>query len=399
MKRKILIVLLMLVILSQAPFAIRRYRLQRLNSAIQQLAAQRVPQTNATDYVDYKGVIHVHSFLGGHSRGNFPDLIAAARANQLRFVVMTEHPQPSFDTAAMTLNGIHEDVLFINGNEVSTANGDRLLLVPGAANAAILNTKSTQEIVDQQKAAGGLSFAAYPAESQNWQSTTVDGVEIYNLFTNARRINRLVTFFDGLWSYRSYGDLMFANFFVRPNAELQRWDAAVTAGNRKFVAIAGNDAHANVGLSLNDSSGNEVLGVKLDPYERSFRLFRTHVLIAREQPLTRESLLQALALGHCYVSFDLFNAADGFEFRVNNSAAIMGDEVSLGSQPTLEVRVPLNSRIVLYRNGAVITQTTAISADFPVNSPGAYRVELYLDSLPAPASGQPWIISNPIYVR
>ena len=102
MKRKILIVLLGLIILSQLPFAYRRYRLRRLHNAIQQLASQRA--RSATDpYVDYAGVIHVHSSLGGHSTGSFSELIAAARANQLDFVIMTEHPQAGFDTAAMTL--------------------------------------------------------------------------------------------------------------------------------------------------------------------------------------------------------------------------------------------------------------------------------------------------------
>src|ERR1700752_5520564 len=115
MKRRILIVFLGLVILSQTPFVYRRHRLRRLNSAIQQLATQRVPQTNESNYVDYKGVIHVHSFLGGHSTGSFAELIAGAKANQLNFVIMTEHPQAAFDTASMTLNGIHEGVLFING--------------------------------------------------------------------------------------------------------------------------------------------------------------------------------------------------------------------------------------------------------------------------------------------
>ncbi|MGZ8844721.1 MAG: hypothetical protein ACXW18_13730, partial [Pyrinomonadaceae bacterium] len=127
MKRKILILILGLVILSQLPFAYRRYRLRRLQNTIQQLAGQRVPPSVESDYVDYKGVIHVHSFLGGHSTGGFVELISAATSNQLDFVIMTEHPQAGFDTSAMTLNGIHEGVLFVNGNEASTANGDRLL--------------------------------------------------------------------------------------------------------------------------------------------------------------------------------------------------------------------------------------------------------------------------------
>ena len=399
MKRKILIVILGLIVLSQIPFAYRRYRLRRLRNTIQQLAAQRVPPATENEYVDYKGVIHVHTFLGGHSTGTFAELIAAAKANQLDFVIMTEHPQAEFDTAAMTLNGTHAGVLFINGNEVASANGDRLLLIPGSSNAASMNTQSTQQIVEQQKLSGGLAIAAYPSESDTWKSSAVDGVEVYNLFTNARQIRPVVMFFDGLWSYRSYADLMFANFFARPDENLRRWDTAMLETNRKLVVTAGNDAHSNVGVSLNDDSGKQLIGVKLDPYERSFRTVRTHILIKKGNGLTRESVLQALALGHCYISFDLFGEAAGFSFSVKNSDTIMGDEIAPVTNSELVVRVPLDARIVMIKNGTVVGQKQGTSAEFPASGPGVYRAEIYLDSLPAPALGKPWIISNPIYLR
>src|SRR5262245_27893616 len=294
MRRKILILILGLAVLSQIPFAYRRYRLRRLQNTIQQLAAQRIPPSAESEYVDYKGVIHVHSFLGGHSTGTFEELISAAKANQLDFVIMTEHPQADFDTAAMTLNGVHAGILFVNGNEVSTSNGDRLLLIPGAPNAATLSSQTTQQIASQQKSNGGLTIAAYPAESQNWQEAQADGVEVYNLFTNARQMNQLVMFFDGLWSYRSYPDLLFANFFTRPDENLKRWDDALS-NHRRLFAVGGNDAHSNVGLSLKDSSGKQWLGVKLDPYARSFRVVRTHVLVPKDNPLTAETLLRAIS--------------------------------------------------------------------------------------------------------
>ena len=399
MKRRILIVILGLVVLSQLPFAYRRYRLHRLKTSIQQLAVQRLPPPTESDYIDYKGVIHVHSFLGGHSSGNFAELIAGAKANQLDFVVMTEHPQAEFDTSAMTLNGTYAGILFVNGNEVATASGDRLLLIPGQPNAAAMSSQTTQQVIDRQKNAGGLAIAAYPSESQNWQSTNVDGVEVYNLFTNTRQINRFITLFDGLWSYRGYADLMFANFFARPNENIQHWDAAINNHNRRLVGTAGNDAHSNVGISLNDATGKQLIGLKLDPYERSFRTVRTHVLIKKDKGLTRESLLDAISHGHCYVSFDLFSDASGFDFRINNSNQIMGDESALNSQPRFEVRSPLPARIVMFKNGDKIDQRSGTTAEFLPDGAGVYRVELYLESLPAPVKGQPWIISNPIYVR
>lgn len=398
-RRKFLLILLAVIVLSQIPFVYRRYRLSRLRNTIQQLGSQRVTSESAGEYIDYAGVIHVHTALGGHSAATFTELITAASATNLQFVIMTEHPQRDFDTSALTLNGVYSGVLFVNGNEVTTANGDRLLLVPGSANAATTNSEPTKDVVEKQKASGGLAFAAYPTDSQTWPDSSVNGVEIYNLFTNTKQMNWAVTFFDGLWSYRSYPDLMFANFFVRPHENLKRWDDANAKGNRKLVAIGGNDAHSNVGFGLSDATGKQLIGVKLDPYERSFRTVRTHVLIKKDKTLTRESLLEAISLGHCYVSFDIFSDPAGFSFAVGNSDKILGDEMPAANQTELNVRTPLMSRLVLLKNGNVIDQKVATAAQFVVNGTGIYRVEVYLDSLPAPVKGQPWIISNPIYVR
>jgi len=400
MKRKILLITLGLVVASQLPFAYRRYRLSRLHNSIEQLASQRSVQPTDSEYIDYKGVIHVHSSLGGHSTGNFAELISAAKTNQLDFVIITEHPQADFDTAAMTLTGTHAGVLFVNANEVTTADGDRLVLIPGSADAASMSVKSTREVADKQKDSGGLSIVAYPTDSQTWRSIPVDGVEVYNLFTNALAANPVILFFDGLWSYGRYPELMFANFFARPAENLKRWDEAIAKGNRKLAATAGNDAHSNIGLSVNDASGKQWLGVKLDPYERSFQVVRTHVLIKKDRGLTRESLLEAIANGHCYVSFDLFGDAKGFIFQITSpERRIMGDEIGFGNGLRVMISAPLISRIVLSRDGSAIDEKSGSRVEFPINSKGAYRVEAYLDSLPAPATGKPWILSNPIYVK
>lgn len=398
MKKKILIGLIVLLLLIQLPFAYRRRRLVQLQKAIQQLDNERAP-IQQSEFVDYKGVMHVHSFLGGHSTGTFSELIAAAKANRLDFVIMTEHPAAEFDTGAATLNGSFGGVLFINGNEVVTADRDRLLLIPGTAGNNA-NSQRTADIVAKQKLAGGLSIAAYPAESQGWRNSSVDGIEIYNLFVNAREASKLSLFMDGLWSYRSFPDLMFANFFSRPADNLKQWDELNSHGNQKLFATGGNDAHSNVGVSINDSTGKQLLGIKLDPYARSFHVVRTHVLIPKDTPLSRESLLQALAQGHSYISFDLFSDATGFAFTAPAAGKISGDEVPFQNDLQLSVRSPLSTRFVLLRNGVDVDQGSGLKASFTIPSGGAaYRIECYLDSLPAPAQGKPWIISNPIFVR
>jgi hypothetical protein len=404
MKRwaKIFLILVLIVVLSQLPFAYRRYRLGRLNAAIQQLNSQRAAGQNKSDSAEYKGVIHVHSFLGGHSTGAFEDIIAAAKTNQLDFVVMTEHSSKNFDTSAMTLKGIHGGVLFVNGNEVATANNDRLLVIPGNENAASASESSTQQVISEEKSKGALVLVAYPQEFRSWDANGYDGVEVYNLFTNTRTMNRLVMFFDGLWSYRSYPDLLFANFYQRPAESLRIWDEAIARTNRRLVATAGNDAHANIGISLNDEQGKTLVGIKLDPYERSFHLVRMHVLIPKNQPLNAENLLAALRDGHCFIAFDLFCESTGFNFSAvsGGQKVIEGDEISLADGVQLNVDTPVNSRVVLIRNGVLVQERNGMARfDFDIHEKGIYRVEVYLPQLPKPVSTQPWIISNPIYVR
>ena len=400
--KKIVLVLLGVIILSQLPFLYRRYQLSRLKAAIRALDSQRIADHSDKSYADYKGVIHVHSMLGGHSTGNFTDIIQAASANQLNFLVMTEHPARDIDTAEMTLKGFHKGVLFINGSEISAANGDRLLLLPGDGSANASGSTTTQELASQAKASGHLAFIAYPQEFRSWEINGCNGIEIYNLYTNTKKINPLLTFFDGLWSYWSYPDLLFTTFYERPSDNLKKWDDLMRTANRKLVAIAGNDAHANIGVYLGDATGKKLLQVQLDPYERSFSVVRTHALIEKAQSLNTDTLLNAIASGHCYISFDLLCDATGFSYTAENGAEkkLMGDEIELGDGVRLTVTTPVKSRILLIRDGEVIRDEDGTPRkEFFVNQKGIYRIEAYLSQLPKPVADKPWIISNPIYIK
>jgi hypothetical protein len=375
-KKFILLIIVLLLLLSQIPFAYRRFKLRRLSNTIQQLESQRTP-AQPNGFKEYKGVIHVHSFLGGHSTGTFSEIISAAQTNQLQFVIMTEHTEKDFDTAAMTLQGMHGGVLFINGNEVSAENGDRMLVLPG-----------------------NVSIVAYPQEFKNWDTARVNGVEVYNVFTNAKQANPVVAFFDVLWSQRAYPDLIFALYLQRPDESLKKWDQALTGS--RLTATAGNDAHANIGVSLNDSSGKKLLGIQLDPYAVSFRLVRLHVLIEQNQPLDATTLVEAIRAGHCFIGFDFLGDSSGFVFEAENlhdfgptEWEIQGDEL-WPELTKLKVQTPVSSRVVIYKDGSVITDESGITKkEFSVTERGVYRAEVYLPQL----GNLLWIISNPIYVK
>jgi len=276
----------------------------------------------------------------------------------------------------MTLKGMHGGVLFINGNEVSAANGDRTLALPG-----------------------DVSFVAYPEEFQNWDTPGLDGVEVYNVFTNARQISPVLAFFDVLWSKRSYPDLIFALYVTRPDEALQKWDQALA--RTRLTGVAGNDAHANIGVSLKDSSGHTVLGIQLDPYEVSFRLVRLHVLLEQKKAFDETSLLEALHVGHCFIGFDFLGDTSGFAFEAENAGArkIQGDEIQLKGETRLSVRSPVAGRILILKDGATFSDDSGTSKDVTITEPGVYRTEIYLPQLGSLVAKQPWIISNPIYVR
>jgi len=306
----------------------------------------------------------------------------------------------------MTLKGNYDGVLFINGNEANLSDSDHILLLPGLEGLDRYITRAPEpsfvDILRRGRGKNGLTFVAYPQEFRSWDTSFYDGVEVYNLYTNARQINPLVMFFDGLWSYHSYPDLLFATFYRRPTENLEKWDQQIASTGKKLVALAGSDAHSNVGISLNDDSGKTLVGIKLDPYERSFRLVRLHVLIPKNDTFDRESLLAAIGAGHCFIGFDLFGDTSGFSFSASNGAEdrIQGDQITLAKVVKLTVSTPVASRIILLKDGRAIQDETGLkSKDYSVTERGSYRVEVYLPQLPMSAGEQPWIISNPIYVR
>lgn len=436
---KVALVLGVLFALSQTPFIYRRHQLSQLDATIKSLNAQRTA-TDDAGLADYKGALHVHSSLGGHSTGTLADIVAGAKANDLAFVVMSEHPSALNDTRAATLSGVQDGVLFIPGNETSERERDRLLTFGGTtahatnnadarsaptnanvnANTstnvnsnvnstsetnsnsnAVANVASTQSLIDRAKANGDLVFVAHPETFESWRTARgFDGMEVYNLHADAKHARPLTLFFDGLWSYRSFPSLLWTRFHESPNENLKRWDELTSAG-RHVVAVAGNDAHANVGVSLQDLTGKPLFQIKLDPYERSFHVVRTHVLIPRAQPFDATTLLAALADGHAYVSFDLLCDATGFRLTATNGAAdaTMGDEISLASGVRLRVVVPVESRIVVVKDGQRFDEKLTRENEWTLSERGVYRVECYLPQLPAPLDRTLWIISNPIYVR
>lgn len=396
--KKILLISLAVILLAQIPFIYNRYRFGQLHDKINRLQTEKTANTNS-NFNDYKGVIHVHTAIGGHSTGNFDELIGGAAKSDLDFVVMTEHTNALYDTSALTLQGKIGDTLFVNGQEVETAT-DRFLLLTGSADAGKANKISTADFLQTIRAQNKLAFITYPEKHKTWDAD-FDGIEVFSLHTNAKRMNPAFAALDALWSYYSYPELVLAKYFRRPDQNLKQYDEITKT--RKSTLFAGTDAHSNIGFHLfGDDAGNKLISIKIDDYATIFRAMRNHVLIEKGESLTTETLLDALKKGRCFIGLDVLSDTGGFSFTANVGAESkqMGDEIVLTENLILKISAPQTARFVIFKNGEQVhEETSQAQISFPAKETGTYRTEIYLDSLGAPFDKMPWIISNPIYIK
>lgn len=398
--RKIVLVLIAVLVAVQVPFVYRRHQIGQLGNRIDHRLKGSVDRQTYPGYAEYTGVMHVHTFLGGHSTGTFKELITAANANDLDFVVMTEHYEENYDTSALTLNGVYGKTLFINGQEVDTNDGGRFLLLPGSPESPAFNKLGSRTFLDKAHSEGRVAINNYPDRNRSG-ITGFDGMEAYSLHINLKRANLFTAIGDILWSFGSYPEATIASY-LRPNRQyLQMYDRI--AAEQRLLLTAGADAHSNKGYYLAaDDEGNKHFGFKLDPYETVFRIVRMHVLLESGTPLTRGSIIEAFRMGHAFIGFDVLGNTSGFRFWAENGSdqRIMGDEIPLGSGIKLTAATPGPSRIVFLRNGAKAAEFSDVTEiSLNITETGTYRVEAYLDQLGEPFDQAPWIMSNPIYVR
>lgn len=391
------VILLSTALLAQLPFVMNRYKTARLASEVERLNGKREKRP-ANGYRDVKGVIHVHSFAGGHSTGTYFELIDAARENSLDFVLMTEHVTDLFDSSAKSLDSRLGDTLWIGGNEVSTRDGDRFIVIEGSRDLGKLRKSSTDDFLAKMRDQGRQSLLVYPGEK--WPEK-VDGVEIFSLHTSAKQMNAFLFLMDALWSYGAYPELTLARHFLRPNENLEMFDRI--SQRKRIYLFGGNDAHSNIGFFLGDDANNRFLELKYDRYSSIFKLLRTHVLLPEGLPLEREQLLEALRRGNSYLGIDAIGDSTGFFFeaRLGDRAALMGEEFEFADgEPELRVFSPLKATIAIFRNGEKVAEESGVSMmRFKPSGPGVYRTEVYFDGLGAPFDEMPWIISNPIWIR
>src|SRR4051794_12546255 len=291
---------------------------------------------------DLTGVLHVHSTYSDGT-GTVPEIAAAARANALDFVLLTDH-----DTLAARdrgEEGWHDGVLMLVGEEVSPHRENHYLAF-GLERPIDHRGLSAAEIVDRVNEEGGFGFLSHPfskgserfrrgGEGMPWRDLACEGytgLELWSFVTDtAERVNsvrELVAFIAAPGRFIDHP----------PRRNLELWDEI--CGRRRCVALGGIDAH-QVGVRVRGR-----VPLRLMAYKRSFRYLRTHVL--SEKPLAgvldhdRAVVYEAMRTGRAYLAVDSLAPARGFRFWAEGpegSRAEMGDETR-AAEWVLRVRTP-----------------------------------------------------------
>jgi hypothetical protein len=338
-------------------------------------------QTRAIEdgYEDYAGVIHVHTTYSHDAHGSFEDAVRVANAQQLDFIIFTEHNtlQPIRDGR----QGWYGAALALIGMEISTSSGHYIAM--NVHQEIDREGKTAQQIIDEVNAQGGFGFIAHPYFKRgrwlDWSVTGFTGIEAYNVAHDTLDENRMRLV---VWTLTAPVGPFYFSILDRPYDPLAKWDELL-------------HQHGNVvGIGSTDAHEFHLAGIKIAPYEAMFQLIRTHVLLP-EGELTDHGVYDALRRGHAYFAIELVAEAKGFQFLIEGDRGVigtMGDEILLEPNLRLRVSLPAPAQMMLFKDGSPIASTTGQAWEYPVTEGGTYRLE-------ASRHGKPWIFSNPIYIR
>lgn len=343
----------------------------------------------ADGYTRIGGVVHVHTSLsdgGGTPR----DVIAAARAAGLGFVVITDHN----NLDAKPHEGYRDGVLVIVGTEISTTAGHVLGL--GIPDPGFRFSGDAMDALDDIRDLGGHAFAAHPTSARQdfrwtgWDLPGPWGIELLNGDSQWRaagwpRLLRAVV------AYPFNSPYALATSLTSPVETVARWDRMLA--QRAVPGIMGADAHQRL-------AHGRKLALPLPSYLSSFRLARNYVLLDRlsgDASVDARSVVDALARGRSYVAIDALAPAGGVSFVAETAGQqrwTMGDTLppTPGLRLAVSGKMPRGARTVILKDGQVVAEGRG-GATITGAGPGVYRAEIHLDGWDVP-----WVLANAITV-
>lgn len=409
-------------------------RLRSVHESTLRYQSSRRPVKLKTGYEDFRAILHAHAEDSPHTAGTRTEMLEAAKRAGVRIIMLTDHIQPDRDFITDSWRGIHDGVLFIPGAEAEGFLAYPTTSIRGS------KTKPREEFIRIIKQSGGNAFLSHVEERLDWETSSLDGLEIYNHHTDVKDEEEFNTWLRGALSDAARLKLIEQGLALYPqevfaaqqdylSSIIEKWDR--DARSHRLTGVAANDCHHNqvftitvvdentVEVSLITSRpvkarvsskqspgvaalvsgrkpGEVIAHLDIDPYERSFRYVTTHILVNQ---LAEPDVREALRRGHAYVSHDWLCDPTGFAFVAESGGkarAVMGDEVMMKDRVKIKAETPAACTLKLFYNGAVVKIAEGRRLDFEANKPGIYRLEAWLE---VDGEQRPWIYANPIYVR
>jgi len=333
----------------------------------------------------YKGALHIHStFSDGTS--DVKDIARYAKKAGLDWIIITDHN----DTRALELQGWYEGVLVLAGEEISPPAGNHYLAFD--IKNTISDKKSPQDYIEEVKNQGGFGFVAHPDERTNrknsfpplrwsdWDMNDFGGIEIWNYFSD--------------WGDNYDPKIMaiqylFRNYFVSgPSSNTLRWWDELNLKTEKIIpAVGGGDTHAL-----------EKYGVKVFPYDESFKTLTNYIFLDKELDkdfeTAKKQVYSAIKSGNLILANKWWNKnSDKINFWIENSSekAHAGEKISFENKTQLYIELPHTGEIKIIHNGKSFKTLKEKNISCEISSAGKYRFEAYF-------RGKPWIFSNPIII-
>ncbi|MFQ5633179.1 MAG: PHP domain-containing protein, partial [bacterium] len=347
------------------------------------------------------GAIHIHT---QHSDGSgyLPEIAEAAKANNLDFLLITDHNTLALkDSAANSANPV-----VIIGTELSVGAGHLLAYglqsLPEKFSEAKMGGLDT--ILDSIRAHNGFAIVAHPIHPKiPWKADTIspkiDGLEILNADVEWRNDNPFAVLMAFL-AYPFFDHAM--NYLLdSPQHELDFWDRLLQ--KRQAAGIGSVDAHVRIKLG----SGRYW---RFPSYTKTFSLVQNAVMLrdslSSHSEIAKQQIVHAIRNGNLLFGFaslgKLGNAKIWYED--DNMVYLPGEKISFQSgRGLIKIRLPGSMPLEthLYQNGNLIASSNKVNIDWEVKKKGVYRVIVFQRRLQFPFLSRkfvPWVFSNPFYL-
>ena len=189
-------------------------------------------------------MLHVHHAPSHDSSAALEELLEAAHATRLDFVVLTEHVEADLDAPlpATQAAGLYEGpdghrVLVLVGAEFGTADGHLLGLDIPLAYAS--RDRSGRELIARIHGDGGFAVVPHPFDYGGWRDLDApfDAIEVHNNAVSFRRLRGPLLPLRLLWLAVDRGAAS-RNMLRRPDRELELWERMLVGG-RRVVGLSG----------------------------------------------------------------------------------------------------------------------------------------------------------------